>query len=281
MSKIQWLKDWTIRHLPSPLYLAMRQRYYRFVDRRHTGTSDKPPRHLAFIYGFDPDFDKVGDEFLDLFKTLGGLQPHHHVLDVGCGIGRCALPLTRYLSPEGGYCGFDIRADGIAWCKAHISDRFPHFQFQHIDLRNATYHRGGKADPDHFVFPYPDDAFDLVFTKSVFTHLQAPVIQQYLKETARVLKPGGRSMHTFLLLNDVARQGLDQGTSQFDLRYPMPYGASVSRSEPEKAIAFEEPIVREWYAQAGLNIQEPIAYGKWSGRADGRSGQDIVVAIRP
>lgn len=273
------LHRWAIRYLPSPVHHRLGGWYYRWINRSNDDI-DKPPAHLAFVYGFDPNFDHVGDTFSSYFKTLAGLQPDHCVLDVGCGIGRCALPLTRMLSDQGHYDGFDIRLDGIEWCQKHITPRYPNFQFQHLDLANATYHPGGTVKAENTPFPYPDASFDFVFSKSVFTHLQAPVVTHYLTETARVLKPGGTTLHTFFLLNDVSRAGQANGTSQFDFRYPVLDGAVVSASEPEKAIAFEESFVREQYARAGLTIADPIRYGKWSGRADGLSGQDIIIARR-
>ena len=49
----------------------------------------------------------MGRRFLEQFVALGGLKPDHHVLDVGCGIGRMALPLTTFLSAGGEYREFD------------------------------------------------------------------------------------------------------------------------------------------------------------------------------
>ena len=274
------LHRWTVRHLPSPAYHALGRGYYRLF-RRHRDSGEKPPRHLSFVYGFDPDFARVGEEFVGYFTRFGGLDPDGSVLDIGCGIGRCAIPLARYLNADGEYCGFDIRRDGIRWCRENISSRYPNFHFRHIDLANPTYHPGGRESARRFSFPYADNRFDLVFTKSVFTHLQSQIVEQYLRETRRVLKPGGRSLHTFFLLNEESRAGLAAGLSQFDFCYPVLHGLAVSRSEPEKAIAFEESYVRELYCRAGLEIVEPIHYGFWSGRPDGVSGQDIVIAVRP
>lgn len=49
-----------------------------------------------------------GEQFLQYFIELGGLKPSDRVLDVGCGIGRLAIPLTQYLDARGGYAGLDI-----------------------------------------------------------------------------------------------------------------------------------------------------------------------------
>ena len=47
------------------------------------------------------------------------------VLDVGCGIGRMAIPLARYLNTDGKYEGFDIIPENIAWCQRAITPRYP------------------------------------------------------------------------------------------------------------------------------------------------------------
>src|SRR5262249_46340342 len=72
-----------------------------------------PPRDLELSVG--GEFRAVGDEFFAYFVDLGRLRPTDRVLDVGCGIGRMAVPLTRYLTAAGRYDGFDITARSIAW----------------------------------------------------------------------------------------------------------------------------------------------------------------------
>ena len=41
---------------------------------------------------------EIGKRFLQHFIELGKLKPNDIVLDVGCGIGRMAFPLTKYLN---------------------------------------------------------------------------------------------------------------------------------------------------------------------------------------
>jgi len=57
-----------------------------------------------------------GRLFLPHLIELGELKPTHTVLDVGCGIGRVAIPLTKFLS-EGMYYGFDIVPSAITRCQ--------------------------------------------------------------------------------------------------------------------------------------------------------------------
>lgn len=54
-----------------------------------------PPTRLRFV-GRD-NFTATGCEFLRYFTEYGGMKPDNSVLDVGCGIGRMAIPMTNYL----------------------------------------------------------------------------------------------------------------------------------------------------------------------------------------
>ena len=69
-----------------------------------------PPAELNFV-GTPDNFAEVGQQFFDIFVRDGGLKPHHRVLDVGCGVGRMALPLTGYLTPPGDYDGIVVGAE--------------------------------------------------------------------------------------------------------------------------------------------------------------------------
>ena len=61
-----------------------------------------PPTRKHFVG--NGDFKAVGYEFLRYFIQYGDLAPDDDVLDVGCGIGRMALPLANYLK-HGSYSG--------------------------------------------------------------------------------------------------------------------------------------------------------------------------------
>ena len=93
-----------------------------------------PPRGLSFVGG--GDFTATGREFLGHFTELGGLEPGDRVLDIGCGIGRMAIPLSGYL--EGGsYAGFDVGRAMIRWCRRNIASRHPEFEFEWAPIHNA------------------------------------------------------------------------------------------------------------------------------------------------
>lgn len=278
----QFMKNFFMRYVPTRCYRAFKRIALRAADIRaaRLGTRNPliPPASKTFLYGADPDFTVIGAEFLGHFTGLGGLKPNHKVLDIGCGIGRVAFSLTGYLAREGEYRGFDIIADGIAWCRENITPRHPNFHFEAVDIYNKTYNPRGKFSAATFRFPYQDNYFDFVYTTSVFTHMLPADMERYLAESARVMKRGGRCMHTFFLINDEALRLMVSETAVFNFIYKCEGYRTVSRIEPEKAVAYDEPAIRALYEKYQLKISEPIRYGNWCGRKEYLSGQDVVVA---
>jgi hypothetical protein len=60
----------------------------------------RPPDELVRRYEVSADaFFESGRAGLATLKHFG-LEPHHHILDPGCGAGRMAIALTQYLTPE-------------------------------------------------------------------------------------------------------------------------------------------------------------------------------------
>lgn len=233
-----------------------------------------PPRRLQVAVG-GGDYRSIGDEYRRLFVDLGGLEPHHDVLDVGSGSGRMAYALTGFLT--GTYQGFDVVPEAVEWCRREIAARHPRFAFQVADIRSERYNPDGGSEAADYRFPYPDDSFDFAFATSVFTHLRRPAVENYVGELARVLRPGGRLFATYFLMNDEA-MALMGGPGQFG--YDLGSELVIDADVPERAVAFREPDVRELQAAAGLPI-ESTHYGSWCGRESYTSFQDITIAVRP
>jgi SAM-dependent methyltransferase len=222
------------------------------------------------------DLDQVGAEYLGHFRELGGLEPSDDVLDIGCGVGRMASPLTTYLS-RGTYHGFDVMEPTIRSCRRRFSS-VPNFHFDHVDVYNGKYNPKGRIPPAEFRFPYPDATFDFAFAISVFTHMLPADVERYLQETARVLRAGGRLLGTWFVMTPQAARLVEQGKSDvaFDVQSDGVWQADAR--EAEAAVAYRRDDVSDLYRRASLEIVEPIRYGRWSGTAEGLSYQDIVVA---
>lgn len=246
----------------------------RFI-RRISGQSHLPPLWLRDVGR--SGFEATGREFLVLFKDLAGLKPDEQVLDIGCGSGRMALPLAGYLSEAGSYTGVDIVQPAIAWCQEHISAGRPNFRFLHLDLYNPRYNPAGQVRPGDYKFPFEDQQFDFIFLTSVFTHMLAEEVANYLGEIGRLLRPSGRCLMTFFLLNEQQQALAGQKRNQVDFKYGSETCRWINPDIPEVAVAYEERYVRRLLAEQGLALAGPIYYGQWSGRPDGLSFQDIVL----
>lgn len=248
---------------------ALRLRAEDALDRAR-GRRDPlvPPRRRWGTVG-QGDFVAVGDEFLGHLVELAGLEPASDVLDAGCGIGRIARPLAGFLT-TGSYAGFDVDRDAVAWCRARYPERF---RFDVADLRNARYNPHGAHEAASYAFPYDDDSFDVVVMTSVLTHLLEPEAARYLAESRRVLRPGGRLLATFFLLDDASRAALAAGRAAIAFRDPAATTAIADPEVPEEAVAYDERWVRE-----RLDV-ERVEHGAWRGaHGTARSFQDIVVA---
>src|SRR6185503_10967146 len=114
-----------------------------------TGKADPelPPLRMRFV-GMG-DFREIGEEMASLLVRVGGLCPGDRVLDIGSGIGRVAIPLTRILDPAASYDGFDVVKRGVDWCRRHITPRHPNFRFHLVDVRSSEYRDRG-ADASSF-----------------------------------------------------------------------------------------------------------------------------------
>jgi SAM-dependent methyltransferase len=284
------MKKLARKYLPAGMQSLLRRAYYRFplLRRLYYLPQDlaallsagknglRPPRSLMTVG--DGDFAAIGQEFLRYFIEIGGLKPAERVLEIGCGVGRMAIPLTAYLDDTGSYEGLDIAPAEVAWCRKNITPRFPRFHFQHVDVFNRQTNPRGRLAAASFRFPFADGQFDFAFLTSVFTHMLIDDIENYLREISRVLRPGGRLLATYFLLDRGTRERLGKMNSRF--RHPLGSSLAIDLKLPEASIAHEENEVRALHEKFGLHLQGPARYGSWSGREKYLSSQDIVVATK-
>lgn len=272
------LKEFVLRFAPKPVVGLLKPFYLRALDFSDAAERRRdmiPPRTMNFVGG--GDFRSIGLEFRKLFTETGGLKPEHRVLDVGCGIGRMAIPLTSYLSAEGEYEGFDIVKEGIEWCQENITPRHPNFHFRHSDVLNKYYNPRGTCPALSYRFPYEDGSFDFAYLTSVFTHMFPADLEHYLEEISRVLKKGGTCFITFFLMNAESEALIEKKLSTENFIYEIDGCFTTTMDNPEAAIAYTETDVRKRFEKFGISIKEPIHYGSWCGRSKFLSFQDIVI----
>ena len=233
-----------------------------------------PPKGLIFTGS--GDFIELGNKLVNSLKVHCNLQPNHAVLDIGSGIGRVAIPLTKYLNKEGKYDGFDVINTGINWCQKHISPNHSNFQFRYVPLKNDLYRESGNDAAD-FVFPYKDDSFDCVVLTSVFTHMLPAEVENYLGEIQRVLKKGGKCFVTFFILNDNAKEFISKN-NHFNFPFSKGHYSLMDEKVKGANVAFEEHYLEEVFLQKNLKIHAKH-FGYWAGRKKAKcvDFQDVII----
>lgn len=290
MSLKQKAEDWVRRHerirkVAGKIIQVIRFPYYAFTDLRERFSSERdelvPPMRMRHLVGDEKEYKEVGEEYLKIFTELCELKPNERVLDVGCGVGRMARPLARYLNEAGSsYEGFDIVAKEIKWDKRAFESRFPNFRFQLADIYNKEFNPKGKFKAAEYKFPFESGFFDFVFLTSVFTHMLKEDMENYFGEIARVLKPRGRCLISCFLLNPDSLKQIGTKESHMDFQYEIDGDRTVDEEKPEIAIAYKEETMRELCDENKLKIVEPIHYGWWCKRESPLTFQDVIVAMK-
>jgi SAM-dependent methyltransferase len=220
-----------------------------------------PPRRLLLTVAGTPDptwFIDSGRE------TAGGIRSAlerrgvdigqvEAMLDFGCGCGRVVrhwadLPHTRIV-------GSDYNARLVAWCRAN--------------LPFARFDQNALAPP----LRYDDGQFDVVYALSVFTHLPEDLQQRWLRELARVLRPGGHLLLTLHGDRYLERLTADEqaayGRGELVVRWAEVAGSNL-------CTAFHPRAYVESRLTGPVELVEAVDEG-----AAGMPHQDLYVFTRP
>jgi methyltransferase family protein len=140
-------------------------------DRRYRVIGDRDAR--GFLVSGATDYRRLDRALVEI--TGRRMHDHARVLDWGVGCGRIA----RHFPPAHARAlsGCDIDHDNVDWCRSHLP---------------GTFVASALIPP----LPFPDEAFDLVYGISVFTHLREPMQLRWLAELSRITQPGAVLMMT-------------------------------------------------------------------------------------
>lgn len=194
---------------------------------------------------------READRLVDVF----GLGSESRLLDVGCGVGRLATGILRRVGELRAYVGVDVSKEAVRWCRRHIARRHPRFRFLHLDVQNLRYNPDGIAVAHDFRLPFEDEAFDLVYAYSVFSHLPAEHANIYLRELRRLLAPEGRVFLTAFLEEGVPAVSVN------------PEGYRREWSGPLHCVRYEQNFFEGMLAKHGLALSR-FEYGR---ETDGQS----------
>jgi SAM-dependent methyltransferase len=279
-----------IRRLRREFYFLI-DRVYLPADRREVLRS----RNLTLIpparnrRGGKQSYAEWG-HVIGVFQTL--LELHlgagegRRILDVGCGTGLMAIAASPFVGGGGRYTGIDVMRADVEFCRRHYpADTH---EFVHFDVSNPMY-APAQASANQ-AWPLDADAFDMVTAVSVWTHLNETDAVFYLSEVARVLRPGGKAVITFFILDETYRRSLPRPagvrgrfhmTRQKSWIFDQPsYGSDAWFHPawvevPENAIGVTEAGLERLQKASGLTLLE-LHTGNWK-EQPGVFFQDVLV----
>ncbi len=174
-------KLWLLTREQTEAWPTLRQDELRFEARLAQKQSDSH----AFFESAAGQWDRLRQELYGVaFESQAqiALLPRHWVIaDLGCGTGTTTASLACHVQ----------QIIGIDQSEAMLNAA----RQRTADLSNVQLRRG-----DLQAIPIDDDSCDAAILTLVLTYLADPL--PVLRETARILKPGGRIVVTDLLLHD-------------------------------------------------------------------------------
>ena len=181
----------------------------------------------------------------------GLIKPDANIVDIGCGCGRFAHHLRDYsFGPDdrytGTYTGIDIDEEAIRWCQQHFP---PNFQFRCVSQQSTVYR--SSSGPEEVSLPLADHSQDFVFSTSLFTHLLEEQMVSYMKEAARVLRPGGAMQMSFFCYDLLKEENLLGG--RFTFRHQMGASYVENSKYPEAAVAYTRDFMMRTAEQCGFS----------------------------
>ncbi len=204
----------------------MKLPYQKLVKR--LVSSYAPTQAMSLAVG--GEFDAVGILERELLIHLG-LHPDHYLIDVGCGSGRLARPLSDFL--KGRYLGIDIVPELVEHARAITNRRDWRFEVA-----------------PGFTIPERDQTADMVCFFSVFTHLLHEQSYVYLQEAKRVLKPTGKIIFSFLDFSLEGHWNVFEGNIR-----------DVGKDNQHLNVFISRDAIHAWSSHLSLNVDVISDYG--------------------
>jgi SAM-dependent methyltransferase len=237
------------------------------------------PVDLAILTGGGPEtWSDISSAHMEAYERYSPIRPGQSVLEIGCGVGRDAIPLSRVLGDGGSYVGVDVSGPSITWCAETITPRLANTRFDHLDILSPFYNPDGALRADQVTLPVPSGSVDRIILQSVFTHMFEPDIVHFLNEFRRVLRKDGLVFASFFVMDGRSLEiaAATPGAPSFINRH----GDGcfiVDTGNPEGAVGYTHVALGRMLRASGFALDQPLHLGSWSGRRDVPDGQDIAI----
>jgi ubiquinone/menaquinone biosynthesis C-methylase UbiE len=242
---------------------------------RHGHLENRIYKSSTLLESFSPktrSFFDIDQQYCLDFHKIAGFSRSAKILEIGCGIGRFAIPLTNYLNSSGHYTGVDISKTCVSWCQNNVKSSNGNFQFARLVSTIEN-------DCQKIIFPSDNETYDFIFSSTQLTLLKYEEVHQFLKEIDRVLKPGGICLINYFLWNHSIDGLIKKNLT--DIRSVIKVGHSDTRallnSLKEKVFSYSESLITKSYQSTRLKIRE-VFYGYWSGSSQEPHYSDIIIA---
>ena len=230
-------------------YYSPNDLYNKIIEGLHKLGKDPATVSLDDLQPVD-EFHIRGDTATKELIGLSGFTADMHILDVGCGIGGS----TRRLAHEIG-----CRVTGIDLSEEYIDAA------QRLTQLLGMQDRVQFAAASALDLPFDDHAFDGVWSLQMNMNVEDKL--GWLKETRRVLKPGGRA-----ILYEVC------GNRNDPLHFPVPWAQDGSMSFLVSPEAFREAVAAAGFAIEVWNDKTDLAQQAFA-KAQKPSGEPTLPVL--
>lgn len=176
---------------PEDIKQAVREKYSQVASTPGIKFNFPVGRKFAESVGYSRELlDKLPPSMWESFTGAGNPQPYvdikpgEKVLDLGCGAGLDLYLYTQATGPDGRVYGLDISQEMIAKARHNM---------EMLNVQNVEFFRT-SADS----IPLPDGSVDVVTANGIYN--LSPDKNAVMREVARVLRPGGRTIFAEIVL---------------------------------------------------------------------------------
>jgi len=142
-------------------------------------------------------WEEIGKLQFDFLLDIG-LQPHHRLLDIGCGTLRGGRHFIKYLD-AGNYSGMDISPRAIEYGRQLV---------EHEDLSEKQPRLLVSRNKNLRFKEFDGEVFDYLLAQSVFTHLKSEHIEECFRHIAGIMKKDTIFVFTFNEASEFKQTGL-------------------------------------------------------------------------